>query len=56
MAYDRGEKFAHDRRIPSLREYLLVSQREPRQTLVLRSLDGVQLPADAIYRDPLVGG
>lgn len=75
-AYDRGEKFAHYRRIPSLREYLLVSQREPRlesyarnaegswvlaeagsgQTLVLRSLDGVQLPADAIYRDPLVGG
>ena len=24
--YDRGEKFAHYRRIPSLREYLLVSQ------------------------------
>jgi Uma2 family endonuclease len=29
-AYDRGEKFAHYRRIPSLREYVLVSQREPR--------------------------
>lgn len=28
--YDRGEKFAHYRRIPSLREYVLVSQREPR--------------------------
>jgi len=28
-AYDRGEKFAHYRRIPSLREYVLVSQRSP---------------------------
>ena len=27
-AYDRGEKFAHYRRIPSLREYVVVSQRE----------------------------
>ena len=29
-AYDRGQKFAHYRRIPSLREYVLVSQHEPR--------------------------
>ena len=29
-AYDRGKKFEHYRQIPSLREYLLVSQREPR--------------------------
>ena len=29
-AYDRGEKFAHYQRIPSLREYVLVSQRTPR--------------------------
>lgn len=28
-AYDRGEKFAHYRRIPSLREYVLVSQSSP---------------------------
>jgi Uma2 family endonuclease len=28
-AYDRGEKFAHYRRIPSLQEYVLVSQRSP---------------------------
>jgi Uma2 family endonuclease len=28
--YDRGEKFAHYMRIPSLREYVLVSQNEPR--------------------------
>ncbi|XXT24328.1 Uma2 family endonuclease [Sorangium sp. So ce429] len=29
-AYDRGQKFAHYRHIPSLREYVLVSQHEPR--------------------------
>jgi Uma2 family endonuclease len=29
-AYDRGEKFAHYRRLPSLREYILVSQHTPR--------------------------
>lgn len=28
-AYDRGAKAAHYRRIPSLREYVLVAQREP---------------------------
>jgi Uma2 family endonuclease len=28
-AYDRSEKFRHYRRIASLREYVLVSQREP---------------------------
>lgn len=35
-AYDRGEKAAHYRRIPSLRGYLLVSQREPRLELFRR--------------------
>jgi len=29
-AYDRGKKFENYRQIPSLREYLLVSQKEPR--------------------------
>jgi|SRR5437016_2563699 len=29
-AYDRGKKFEHYRQIPALREYLLVSQKEPR--------------------------
>jgi Uma2 family endonuclease len=29
-AYDRGERFAHYRRLPSLREYVLVSQHAPR--------------------------
>lgn len=28
-AYDRGEKFRHYRKLPSLAEYVLVSQREP---------------------------
>src|SRR5262249_48856232 len=28
-AYDRGKKFAHYRQIPSLREYVMVSQHEP---------------------------
>lgn len=75
-AYDRGEKFAHYRRLPSLREYLLVSQREPRleayaknaegawvlseagagETLALRSLEGVRLQIDDLYRDPLAAG
>lgn len=72
-AYDRGEKFAHYRLLSSLREYLLVSQREARleayylnadgawtlaearagKVLELRSLAGVRLEVDAIYRDPL---
>ena len=39
-AYDRGEKFAHYRRIPSLEEYLLVSQTEPRLELFRRNPDG----------------
>lgn len=29
-AYDRGEKFRHYRQMPSLQEYVLVSQRSPR--------------------------
>jgi Uma2 family endonuclease len=39
-AYDRGEKFAHYRRIPSLREYVLVSQRRPRIEVFRRNEDG----------------
>lgn len=38
-AYDRGKKFAHDRLIPSLRHYLLVSQKEPRLELLSRAGD-----------------
>jgi Uma2 family endonuclease len=39
-AYDRGEKFAHYRRIPSLRDYVLVSQRRPHIEVFRRNEDG----------------
>jgi Uma2 family endonuclease len=39
-SYDRGKKFEHYRRIPTLREYLLVSQREPRLEQFVRGEDG----------------
>lgn len=39
-AYDRGEKFAHYRCIPSLLEYVLVSQRRPRIEVFRRNEDG----------------
>jgi Uma2 family endonuclease len=38
-AYDRGEKFAIYRRLPSLREYLLVSQTRVRVELFTRGTD-----------------
>jgi Uma2 family endonuclease len=38
-AFDRGEKFAHLQRLPSLQEYVLVSQREQR-TEVFRRGEG----------------
>jgi Uma2 family endonuclease len=39
-AYDRGAKWAHYRRIPSLREYLLVSQAEPLVEIFRRAESG----------------
>ena len=39
-AYDRGEKFALYRQLPSLREYLLVSQNRVRVELYTGSADG----------------
>src|SRR5882724_2609793 len=39
-AYDRGKKFENYRQIPSLREYLLVSQTEPRIELFTRQANG----------------
>ena len=39
-AYDRGEKFAHYRRIPSLAEYVLVSQRAPKIEVFRRNEAG----------------
>jgi Uma2 family endonuclease len=38
-AYDRGEKFAHYRRIPSLKEYVLVSQQHRRIEVFRRNED-----------------
>jgi len=38
-AYDRGRKFEHYRQIPSLREYLLISQHEPRIEQFIRQPD-----------------
>ena len=51
-AYDRNEKFAHYRRIPSLRAYVLVSQREPRIEVYRRNGDGSWALDDA--RPPCV--
>jgi Uma2 family endonuclease len=39
-AYDRGKKFEHIRQISSCREYLLVSQKEPRIEQFIRQSNG----------------
>jgi len=39
-AYDRGKKFEHYRQIPTCREYLLVSQHEPRIEQFIRQPNG----------------
>jgi len=39
-AYDRGKKFEHYRQIPTLRDYLLVSQKEPRLEAYVRTPNG----------------
>lgn len=39
-AYDRGRKVEHYRQIPSLKEYLLVGQREPRVKQLIRQQGG----------------
>jgi len=57
--YDRGDKFAHYRRLASLRDYVLVSQRRPRlehytrrgEDWVLHEIDGL----DAVLRLPDIG-
>jgi Uma2 family endonuclease len=45
-SYDRGKKFEWYRRIPSLREYLLVSQREPHIDQYIRQASGEWLLRD----------
>lgn len=39
-AYDRGDKFAQYRTLPSLRDYVLASQKEPRLEVFTRQPDG----------------
>src|SRR6266849_4682271 len=46
-AYDRGKKFEHYRQIPSLKEYLLISQKEPRIEKFARQPDGQWLLSEA---------
>lgn len=50
-AYDRGKKFEHYRQMASLKEYLLVSQREPRIELFTRQADGRWLMNEAANKD-----
>ena len=50
-AYDRGKKFEHYRQIPSLAEYLLVSQKEPRIEQFIRQPDGRWLLIEAAGLD-----
>ncbi len=38
--FDRGEKFAHYRQLPSLREYMLISQISPMVDIFFRTDDG----------------
>ena len=40
QSYDRGTKFDHYKKIPSLREYLLVRQHEPSVELFIRQQNG----------------
>ncbi len=53
-AYDRGEKFSHYRRIPSLQEYVLVSQKSKRLEVFRRGPDGGWILFDARPGESLV--
>ena len=50
-AYDRGKKFSHYRQIPTLREFLLVSQEEPKIERFLRNDDGTWTLTEAAGLD-----
>lgn len=50
-AYDRGRKFEHYRQIPSLQEYLLVSQKEARIEKFVRQNNGRWLLHEAVGLD-----
>jgi len=45
--YDRGKKFEHYRRLPSLNEYLLISQDEPHIDHFVKQADGHWLLGEA---------
>jgi Uma2 family endonuclease len=47
-AYDPGKKFEHYRQIPACREYLLVSQKEPRVEQFARQANGEWLLKEAV--------
>lgn len=49
--YDRGKKFEHYRQIPSLREYLLVSQKEARIEQFIRQPNGEWILKEAAGLD-----
>ncbi len=50
-AWDRGGKFGSYRQLPSLREYVLISQHEPRVELFVRQTDGNWLLTDLFGLD-----
>ncbi len=47
-AYDRGKKFENYRQVPTLQEYLLVSQKEPRLELFTRQSDNTWVLSEAV--------
>ena len=49
-AYDRGEKFEHYKRIPTLREFVVVSHQEPCIEVFRRSDDGTWANAEQVRR------
>src|SRR6266566_1014731 len=52
--YDRGKKFEHYRQIPTLQEYLLASQKEPRIEQFIRQADGRWLLNEAAVLDAVL--
>lgn len=53
-AYDRGKKFEHYRQLKTLREYLLVSQKEPRIEQFIRQADSRWLLNEAAGLDAML--
>ena len=53
-AYDRGNKFAHYRTLPSFAEYVLVSQKEPLVEVFFRQGDGTWQLTPVRGRDAVV--